>query len=248
MKKHLAALVASVVAAVGLVALPSATLAPAQGATLPYPVLVCDIQVSKTRVAPGETFTATVTADVPTTITATYEGQTRSASNTKKLVATFTAPQVTRSTSTTVRAICGDKAGSGAEVVVAPSGGSNGDGGSQGDSDADGGSQGDADADGGSQGDADVSADGGSQSDADADGGSQGDADVNADGLGSQGDADVNAGGAGTDGVADADAGAEDRNGILPGTGGTDFWLLVLGALLVLAGVGAVVARRRRDG
>ncbi len=235
MKKHLAALVASVVAAVGLVALPSATLAPAQGATLPYPVLVCDIQVSKTRVAPGETFTATVTADVPTTITATYEGQTRSASNTKKLVATFTAPQVTRSTSTTVRAICGDKAGSGAEVVVAPSGGSNGDGGSQGDSDADGGSQGDADADGGSQGDADVSADGGSQSDADADGGSQG-------------DADVNAGGGGTDGVADADAGTEDRNGILPGTGGTDFWLLVLGALLVLAGVGAVVARRRRDG
>lgn len=228
MKKHLAALVASVVAAVGLVALPSATLAPAQGATLPYPVLVCDIQVSKTRVAPGETFTATVTADVPTTITATYEGQTRSASNTKKLVATFTAPQVTRSTSTTVRAICGDKAGSGAEVVVAPSGGSNGD--------------------GGSQGDADVSADGGSQSDADADGGSQGDADVNADGLGSQGDADVNAGGGGTDGVADADAGTEDRNGILPGTGGTDFWLLVLGALLVLAGVGAVVARRRRDG
>lgn len=216
MKKHLAALVASVVAAVGLVALPSATLAPAQGATLPYPVLVCDIQVSKTRVAPGETFTATVTADVPTTITATYEGQTRSASNTKKLVATFTAPQVTRSTSTTVRAICGDKAGSGAEVVVAPSGGSNGDGGSQGDSDAD--------------------------------GGSQGDADVNADGLGSQGDADVNAGGGGTDGVADADAGTEDRNGILPGTGGTDFWLLVLGALLVLAGVGAVVARRRRDG
>ena len=193
MKKHLAALVASVVAAVGLVALPSATLAPAQGATLPYPVLVCDIQVSKTRVAPGETFTATVTADVPTTITATYEGQTRSASNTKKLVATFTAPQVTRSTSTTVRAICGDKAGSGAEVVVAPSGGSNGDG-------------------------------------------------------GSQGDADVNAGGGGTDGVADADAGTEDRNGILPGTGGTDFWLLVLGALLVLAGVGAVVARRRRDG
>ncbi len=186
MKKHLAALVASVVAAVGLVALPSATLAPAQGATLPYPVLVCDIQVSKTRVAPGETFTATVTADVPTTITATYEGQTRSASNTKKLVATFTAPQVTRSTSTTVRAICGDKAGSGAEVVVAPSGGSNG--------------------------------------------------------------ADVNAGGGGTDGVADADAGTEDRNGILPGTGGTDFWLLVLGALLVLAGVGAVVARRRRDG
>ncbi|WP_370240825.1 LPXTG cell wall anchor domain-containing protein [Aeromicrobium sp.] len=216
MKKHLAALVASVVAAVGLVALPSATLAPAQGATVPYPVLVCDIQVSKTRVAPGETFTATVTADVPTTITATYEGQTRTASNTKKLVATFTAPQVTRSTSTTVRAICGDKAGSGAEVIVAPSGGSNGDGGSQGD--------------------------------ADADGGSQGDADVNADGLGSQGDADVNAGGAGTDGVADADAGTEDRNGILPGTGGTDFWLLVLGALLVLAGVGAVVARRRRDG
>ncbi|MCO7239136.1 LPXTG cell wall anchor domain-containing protein [Aeromicrobium sp. CnD17-E] len=238
MKKHLAALVASVVAAVGLVALPSATLAPAQGATVPYPVLVCDIQVSKTRVAPGETFTATVTADVPTTITATYEGQTRTASNTKKLVATFTAPQVTRSTSTTVRAICGDKAGSGAEVIVAPSGGSNGDGGSQGD----------ADADGGSQGDADVSADGGSQGDADADGGSQGDADVNADGLGSQGDADVNAGGAGTDGVADADAGTEDRNGILPGTGGTDFWLLVLGALLVLAGVGAVVARRRRDG
>lgn len=238
MKKHLAALVASVVAAVGLVALPSATLAPAQGATVPYPVLVCDIQVSKTRVAPGETFTATVTADVPTTITATYEGQTRTASNTKKLVATFTAPQVTRSTSTTVRAICGDKAGSGAEVIVAPSGGSDGDGGSQGD----------ADADGGSQGDADVSADGGSQGDADADGGSQGDADVNADGLGSQGDADVNAGGAGTDGVADADAGTEDRNGILPGTGGTDFWLLVLGALLVLAGVGAVVARRRRDG
>ena len=216
MKKHLAALVASVVAAVGLVALPSATLAPAQGATVPYPVLVCDIQVSKTRVAPGETFTATVTADVPTTITATYEGQTRTASNTTKLVATFTAPQVTRSTSTTVRAICGDKAGSGAEVVVAPSGGSNGDGGAQGD--------------------------------ADADGGSQGDADVNADGLGSQGDADVNADGAGTDGVADADAGTEDRNGILPGTGGTDFWLLVLGALLVLAGVGAVVARRRRDG
>ena len=215
MKKHLAALVASVVAAVGLVALPSATLAPAQGATVPYPVLVCDIQVSKTRVAPGETFTATVTADVPTTITATYEGQTRSASKTTKLVATFTAPQVTRSTSTTVRAICGDKAGSGAEVIVAPSGGSDGDGGAQGD----------ADADGGSQGDADVSADGGSQ-----------------------GDADVNAGGAGTDGVADADAGTEDRNGILPGTGGTDFWLLVLGALLVLAGVGAVVARRRRDG
>ncbi len=238
MKKHLAALVASVVAAVGLVALPSATLAPAQGATVPYPVLVCDIQVSKTRVAPGETFTATVTADVPTTITATYEGQTRSASKTTKLVATFTAPQVTRSTSTTVRAICGDKAGSGAEVIVAPSGGSDGDGGAQGD----------ADADGGSQGDADVSADGGSQGDADADGGSQGDADVNADGLGSQGDADVNAGGAGTDGVADADAGTEDRNGILPGTGGTDFWLLVLGALLVLAGVGAVVARRRRDG
>ncbi len=237
MKKQLAALVATVVAAVGLVALPSATLSAAQAA-VPYPVLVCDIQVSKTRVAPGETFTATVTADVPTTITATYEGQSRTASNTKTLVATFTAPQVTRSTSTTVRAICGDKAGSGAEVVVAPSGGSNGDGGSQGD----------ADADGGSQGDADVSADGGSQGDADADGGSQGDADVNADGLGSQGDADVNAGGAGTDGVADADAGTEDRNGILPGTGGTDFWLLVLGALLVLAGVGAVVARRRRDG
>ncbi|MEH3067048.1 MAG: LPXTG cell wall anchor domain-containing protein [Aeromicrobium erythreum] len=237
MKKHLAALVASVVAAVGLVALPSATLSAAQAA-VPYPVLVCDIQVSKTRVAPGETFTATVTADVETTITATYEGQSRTADNTKKLVATFTAPQVTRSTSTTVRAICGDKAGSGAEVVVAPSGGSNGDGGSQGD----------ADADGGSQGDADVSADGGSQGDADADGGSQGDADVNADGLGSQGDADVNAGGAGTDGVADADAGTEDRNGILPGTGGTDFWLLVLGALLVLAGVGAVVVRRRRDG
>ncbi|MCX6406958.1 MAG: LPXTG cell wall anchor domain-containing protein [Propionibacteriales bacterium] len=226
MKKHLAALVATVVAAVGLVALPSVTLAPAQGA-VPYAVLVCDIQVSKSRVAPGETFTATVTADIPTTITATYEDQVRTASNTTRLVATFTAPQVTRNTTTTVRATCGDKAGSGAEVLVA-AGGTN----------SDGGSQGDADADGGSQGDADVS----------ADGGSQGDADVNADGLGSQGDADVNAGGAGTDGVADADAGTEDRNGILPGTGGTDFWLLVLGALLVLAGIGAVVARRRRDG
>lgn len=236
MKKHLAALVATVVAAVGLVALPSVTLAPAQGA-VPYAVLVCDIQVSKSRVAPGETFTATVTADIPTTITATYEDQVRTASNTTTLVATFTAPQVTRNTTTTVRATCGDKAGSGAEVLVA-AGGTN----------SDGGSQGDADADGGSQGDADVSADGGSQGDADADGGSQGDADVNADGLGSQGDADVNAGGAGTDGVADADAGTEDRNGILPGTGGTDFWLLVLGALLVLAGIGAVVARRRRDG
>lgn len=52
----------------------------------------------------------------------------------------------------------------------------------------------------------------------------------------------------GTDGVADADADAGDANGILPGTGGTDFWLLVLGVLLVVAGAGAVVARRRRNG
>lgn len=49
----------------------------------------------------------------------------------------------------------------------------------------------------------------------------------------------------GSDGVADADADAGDANGFLPGTGGTDLWLLILGALLVLAGTGAVVRRRR---
>lgn len=47
------------------------------------------------------------------------------------------------------------------------------------------------------------------------------------------------------DGIGDADADAGDANGILPGTGGTDLWLLLLGVLLLLAGVGAVVQRRR---
>lgn len=51
--------------------------------------------------------------------------------------------------------------------------------------------------------------------------------------------------GDGGDGVADSDADAGDANGILPGTGGTDLWLLILGALLVVAGTGAVVRRRR---
>ena len=51
--------------------------------------------------------------------------------------------------------------------------------------------------------------------------------------------------GDGGDGVADSDADAGDANGILPGTGGADLWLLILGALLVIAGTGAVVRRRR---
>lgn len=51
--------------------------------------------------------------------------------------------------------------------------------------------------------------------------------------------------GDGGDAAADSDADAGDANGFLPGTGGTDLWLLILGALLVLAGTGAVVRRRR---
>ncbi len=85
---------------------------------------------------------------------------------------------------------------------------------------------------------------GGGGDDADADGGADSDADG---GVNADADGGVNADAGNTDAAADADADAGDANGILPGTGGTDFWLLVLGALLVIAGVGTVVARRRRS-
>lgn len=45
-------------------------------------------------------------------------------------------------------------------------------------------------------------------------------------------------------GAAD-DADNADSNGVLPNTGGSNLWLLVAGAALVIAGSGAVVARRR---
>lgn len=167
MKKLAAALVATALTAFALVG----GVSPASAVdTAPYPPTVCDIQVSKARVAPGETFTATVTTDQFTTITASYEGQRASKADTKKLVATFTAPNVTSTRSTQVRATCGDLEGALAGVLVVV--------------------------------------------------------------------------GAGADGVADADAGT-DANGILPGTGGTDLWILVLGLLLLLAGAAAVARRRR---
>lgn len=173
MKKIVATLVASALAAFALVAAVSpASAAGLASADAPYPPTVCDLQLSKTRVAPGETFTATVTADQPTIITASYEDQSFSEDDTMKLVATFTAPSATSTRTTRVVATCGDLGAVSAEVLVVV-------------------------------------------------GGDDGDA------------------------AADADADAGDAAGILPGTGGADLWLLVLGALLVLAGIGAVVQRRR---
>ena len=173
MKKIVATLVASALAAFTLVAAVSpASAAGLASADAPYPPTVCDLQLSKTRVAPGETFTATVTADQPTIITASYEDQSFSEDDTMKLVATFTAPSATSTRTTRVVATCGDLGAVSAEVLVVV-------------------------------------------------GGDDGDA------------------------AADADADAGDAAGILPGTGGADLWLLVLGALLVLAGIGAVVQRRR---
>lgn len=171
MKKIVATLVASALAAFALVAaVPPASAAGLASADAPYPPTVCDLQLSKTRVAPGETFTATVTADQPTIITVSYEDQSFSKDDTTKLVATFTAPAASSTRSTQVVATCGDLGAVSAEVLVVVGGG---------------------------------------------------------------------------DAAADADADAGDAAGILPGTGGTDLWLLVLGALLVLAGIGAVVQRRR---
>lgn len=48
---------------------------------------------------------------------------------------------------------------------------------------------------------------------------------------------------------ADGDDGAADGddNGLLPGTGGASLWLLVVGAALLVAGVGVVYVVRRRD-
>lgn len=174
MKKIAAALVASALAAFALVG----PISPASAVDLPvptespYPPTVCDLQLSKTRVAPGETFTATVTSDQPTIITASYEDQSFSEDDTMKLVATFTAPNTTSTRTTQVVATCGELGAVSADVLVA-------------------------------------------------------------------------VGGDDSDAAADADADAGDAAGILPGTGGADLWLLVLGALLVLAGIGAVVQRRR---
>lgn len=174
MKKIAAALVASALATFALVG----PVSPAAAVDLPiptespYPLTVCDLQLSKTRVAPGETFTATVTADQPATITVSYGDQSFSEDDTLELVATFTAPNVASTRTTRVVATCGDLAAVSADVLVLV-------------------------------------------------GGDDGDA------------------------AADSDADAGDAAGFLPGTGGTDLWLLVLGALLVLAGLGAVVQRRR---
>ena len=174
MKKIVAALVASALAAFALVGPVSpASAAGLASADAPYPPTVCDLQLSKTRVAPGETFTATVTSDQPTVITVSYEDQSFSEDDTMELVATFTAPAASSTRSTQVVATCGDLGAVSAEVLVVVGGGDDG------------------------------------------------------------------------DAAADADADAGDAAGILPGTGGTDLWLLVLGALLVLAGIGAVVQRRR---
>jgi LPXTG-motif cell wall-anchored protein len=175
MKKIAAALVASALAALALMgpASPAAAVDGPIPTEAPYPPTVCDLQLSKTRVAPGETFTATVTADQPTTITVSYEDQSFSEDDTLELVATFTAPSTTSTRTTQVVAACGDLAAVSADVVVA-----------------------------------------------------------------------VGDGGA-VDAAGDADADAGDASGILPETGGTDFWLLLLGALLLAAGVGAVVQRRR---
>jgi LPXTG-motif cell wall-anchored protein len=184
MKKFAAALAASALAALALVAPASA----ASAAADPYAPTVCDVQVSSTEVRSGEPFTVTVTADLASIISVTFNGETKkSPSEVTTFEAEFIAPRVQSDRQYPVSVSCGTTDGSLAGVtVLGPGGGSDGD------------------------------------ADADADGGS------------------VNA-------AADSDTDAGDAAGILPGTGGTDFWLLVLGAGLVLAGLGTVVVRRRRS-
>jgi LPXTG-motif cell wall-anchored protein len=112
MNKLVAAVVAAVVVAFGLVA-------PATSATAAtYPPASCDIQVSSTQVRPGQPFTVTVTADKKADITATYLKVTRGVQDARRLVAEFVAPRVSRTTVTRVITTCDGQPGSIADITV----------------------------------------------------------------------------------------------------------------------------------
>ena len=167
-KIHLAAtglLVALLTALLGAVA-PSASAAT-------YPDPVCTLTVSATSLKGGDELLVTVRSDVATDLSATFRGETQSASNTTLLEATFKTPKVGKPTKAQVTATCGGVTRS-TTVTLLPAGADIGDGTGNGDGD-------------------------------------QGS------GIG----------------------------GILPSTGGPAFWLLLLGILLVLAGLTVAVRRRQ---